>query len=41
MIGALANLGRLVNGVAEDDSAGVEPSRHYVIRLPHTGTTKH
>ena len=41
MIGALANLGRLVNGEAEDDSAGVEPSSLYVIRLPHTGTTKH
>jgi hypothetical protein len=38
MVGALANLGRLVNGETEDDSNGIEPNGQYVICLPGTGT---
>lgn len=39
MVGALANLGKLVRAEAEDDTSGIEPSGQHVIRLPHTGTT--
>eukprot|EP00741_Cyanophora_paradoxa_P009041 tig00001467_g8754.t1 len=41
MLGALANLGKLVTSEVEDDSTGIEADGQYVIRLPHTGTTKH
>jgi len=37
VVGALANLGKLVSGEVEDDSTGIEPSGQYVIRLPHAG----
>ncbi|WHU03682.1 MULTISPECIES: hypothetical protein [unclassified Sphingomonas] len=39
MVGALANLGKLVGSDVEDDTTGIEASGQYVIRLPHTGTT--